>query len=777
MIMNRINKLALWSVLNTLLVMSGMVQMAQAQVSGVAPQTFWRETDQTLPAGLWRIQVNGDTFSIQKNTDATGAFGTVTNLINATSTGVSLAGAVTAGSLGIGGAPTTTLDVFSPNQQAARIRATGATGGYIDFYDSTNSVRRAYMGYGPIAGGTAISDFLINSDGILKLSTGGVATLTIDTSQHVGIGKVPSVPLEVNGEIRDGAVADGAPATQGRITVYYDGSNWATLGYGVDAQMRINYSSTPSAQPLLFGTSTAINNTGTFTTTAKLTAAGALQVLNGTAAAPSFSFLNETDSGLMRNGSRDIRLIVGTVSAITATSTYLQIPNGINIGTSTYNVGLNIQQANAQLLLEKSLAANSNNINFRTAGVDRFIFGTGVYAANDTTLSIGNGAQQIYGFNSNGDFRVQAIASLTPRTSFFVTDWGTDQKKWQNAANGVSLYWSALNDAENAETQWMLVTRGTGTAISSVAFPSSPVRFLDGDQTTPAMSFGSETNLGIYRRGSQVIAIATGGVPQVEVNATQFNLSSSTSLGWSSGALGTSVDTVLVRGAANTLALINGATNAQEFQIGPTSKYVRIIKGTSVGTIRTFDGQHLELGASDTTYLRIEAGTGNFYPVAGSGSLGVASFPWSTLTLGSGAATTGDIRLASGGSVYARNNGNTGNIQLIGTTSVNTVINSEATIVMKGSATTQLNWDGSALYMTNRPGGNQDLGASFSYWSRGYVATLYLDNTVVLAHNNSSFANGAGSGSGTLTNAPSAGNPTKWIAIDDGGTTRYIPAW
>jgi hypothetical protein len=36
---------------------------------------------------------------------------------------------------------------------------------------------------------------------------------------------------------------------------------------------------------------------------------------------------------------------------------------------------------------------------------------------------------------------------------------------------------------------------------------------------------------------------------------------------------------------------------------------------------------------------------------------------------------------------------------------------------------------------------------------------------------------GAGSGAGTLTNAPAAGNPTKWIPINDNGTTRYIPAW
>lgn len=37
--------------------------------------------------------------------------------------------------------------------------------------------------------------------------------------------------------------------------------------------------------------------------------------------------------------------------------------------------------------------------------------------------------------------------------------------------------------------------------------------------------------------------------------------------------------------------------------------------------------------------------------------------------------------------------------------------------------------------------------------------------------------NGAGVGAGTLLTAPAAGNPTKWIGIDDNGTIRYIPAW
>lgn len=37
--------------------------------------------------------------------------------------------------------------------------------------------------------------------------------------------------------------------------------------------------------------------------------------------------------------------------------------------------------------------------------------------------------------------------------------------------------------------------------------------------------------------------------------------------------------------------------------------------------------------------------------------------------------------------------------------------------------------------------------------------------------------NGAGVGAGTIATAPAAGEPTKWIGIDDNGTVRYVPAW
>ncbi len=47
----------------------------------------------------------------------------------------------------------------------------------------------------------------------------------------------------------------------------------------------------------------------------------------------------------------------------------------------------------------------------------------------------------------------------------------------------------------------------------------------------------------------------------------------------------------------------------------------------------------------------------------------------------------------------------------------------------------------------------------------------------VLHTTTTNLTNGAGAATGTLTNAPAATNPTKWIPINDNGTTRYIPAW
>lgn len=47
----------------------------------------------------------------------------------------------------------------------------------------------------------------------------------------------------------------------------------------------------------------------------------------------------------------------------------------------------------------------------------------------------------------------------------------------------------------------------------------------------------------------------------------------------------------------------------------------------------------------------------------------------------------------------------------------------------------------------------------------------------ILLSTKTTMTNFAGAGAGTLLNAPTAGNPTKWIAFNDNGTNRFIPCW
>ena len=66
----------------------------------------------------------------------------------------------------------------------------------------------------------------------------------------------------------------------------------------------------------------------------------------------------------------------------------------------------------------------------------------------------------------------------------------------------------------------------------------------------------------------------------------------------------------------------------------------------------------------------------------------------------------------------------------------------------------------------------------FTANSTGLAVTGTLTTSSTTLHTSSvSLTNGAGASAGTITNAPAAGNPTKWIPIVDNGTTRYIPCW
>lgn len=87
-----------------------------------------------------------------------------------------------------------------------------------------------------------------------------------------------------------------------------------------------------------------------------------------------------------------------------------------------------------------------------------------------------------------------------------------------------------------------------------------------------------------------------------------------------------------------------------------------------------------------------------------------------------------------------------------------------------------INFTGNVLWATDN---TYDLGAAGATRPRDlYLGRdIYTNNATFFHRSKATLTNSAGAGAGTITNAPAAGNPTKWIAIDDNGTTRQIPAW
>lgn len=68
-------------------------------------------------------------------------------------------------------------------------------------------------------------------------------------------------------------------------------------------------------------------------------------------------------------------------------------------------------------------------------------------------------------------------------------------------------------------------------------------------------------------------------------------------------------------------------------------------------------------------------------------------------------------------------------------------------------------------------------GATGSFAGGLKLTNLTINRAATFLTTSLALTDGAGAQVGTLTSSPAAGNPSKWIGIDDNGTTRYIPAW
>ena len=186
-------------------------------------------------------------------------------------------------------------------------------------------------------------------------------------------------------------------------------------------------------------------------------------------------------------------------------------------------------------------------------------------------------------------------------------------------------------------------------------------------------------------------------------------------------------------------------------------------------------------GATNTDYIDFRLGGFLKANIACNGS--AAGTP---LELNSAAA--GDVLAVSGGGNF-RVGGSTGSgekLQVVGSTGGISSSGAKWMFVYKTSGLSNESglWqDSSGNTELVLRGASGSVGASLkSSGNSSLPGNLDISGALTvssstLIRSTTTLSNGAGAAAGTLANAPVAGNPTKWIPINDNGTTRYIPAW
>lgn len=193
--------------------------------------------------------------------------------------------------LGIGTTPTTPLTVAGEIRNSSAADGSPFTQARLTVYRDASNF--GYIGYGSdttvrfviakTGGGTKLSfgtSSAVDNTGayteIASLSVAGLITVAGISSGATGINS--------STEIRHTGAASGTPFTQTRVTVYRDASHFAYFAYGSDLAMRLVFDKTGSTGKLSIGTSSAVDNTGTYVELFTISVNGKAQIKSGLAA-------------------------------------------------------------------------------------------------------------------------------------------------------------------------------------------------------------------------------------------------------------------------------------------------------------------------------------------------------------------------------------------------------------------------------------------------------------------------------------------------------------
>jgi hypothetical protein len=258
----------------------------------------------------------------------------------------------------------------------------------------------------------------------------------------------------------------------------------------------------------------------------KNTTLSSFTVQDGSAAAPSLAFQSDTNTGLFRPGSDTVALAAGGATALEANTTHVTMGNVVATTLAATDVLIN---GNSATTLRTDTWLQS------TDGQDRVF-----YTSNGNTQFSGN--VEANAFVGDGQFlsnvATSNASSLTTGTlsnALLPQDISIPGDLTANAIYGNLDLANQSVDGELVLLDGHLSTTTLSAdditlagnslvaeinAIKNTDLSSFTVQ--DGSAASPSLAFQSDTNTGLFRSGTDTIALAAGGVAALEANATHI---------------------------------------------------------------------------------------------------------------------------------------------------------------------------------------------------------------------------------------------------------------